>query len=190
MQFPKNESLLQYLQANLVSSPSAAPDAPTGHEVGDVDETSITVRWSKPLAPITGLLSLSLMLTMFNVLHVKGGKCADLNSMPVGYRVVYTPSVEGSSGSTELNLPNTATSVTLGDLRPGQLYNISIYAVEENLESEPVFVQVNTAGEPVLGTQTLKHHKILKTDFRSTKYAMNNRIKSICLSTRFGSCSK
>lgn len=67
-----------------------------------------------------------------------------------GYRVIYSSSLEGSS--IELNLPESATSVTLSDLEPGMPYNITIYAVEENQESTPIIIQQETTGVPRKGS--------------------------------------
>lgn len=141
---------------------SVAPDAPSDHEVEDVGETSILISWEKPLAPITGVLH---QLFQSQVII---WSLATLKPLPAlctpGYRVVYTPSVEGES--TELNLPDTATSVTLSDLLPGKLYNISIYAVEDTLESEPIFVQVHTTGDTLPGIRMIQISKRILWFFR------------------------
>lgn len=100
----------------LSTAQTTAPDSPPEYNIEHVDDTSIMVSWTKPQAPITG------------------------------YRVVYTPTLEGAS--TEILLPDTATSVTLTELFPGVEYNITIYAVEDSQESTPIIIQKETTGTP------------------------------------------
>ncbi|XP_055494286.1 fibronectin-like isoform X3 [Leucoraja erinacea] len=101
----------------LTTMPKTAPDAPTSPKVNMAEDTSITISWSKPQAPISG------------------------------YRVVYTPSMEGAS--TEINLPSTTTNLTLTDLNPGTKYIINIYSVEESQESAPLVILHSTTGNPI-----------------------------------------
>lgn len=147
--FPTTKHIVFFVFFNPHHVPYSAPDAPSDHEVEEVGETSILISWDKPLAPITGGLPQHYSIVADRRLTLTALRPL---SARAGYRVVYTPSVEGETH--ELNLPDTATSVTLSDLLPGKLYNISIYSVEDTLESEPIFVQVHTAGDTLPGRRT------------------------------------
>ncbi|CAM9683330.1 unnamed protein product [Lampetra planeri] len=101
----------------LITTQTTAPDAPQQYEVTEATDTSLVIRWIAPKAPIRG------------------------------YRIVFTPVEEGSRpelASTELTLPSESTSVTLSGLAPGITYNITLTAVGETQDSEPIFIQQST----------------------------------------------
>ncbi|MGH0156064.1 UNVERIFIED_CONTAM: hypothetical protein FKN15_046256 [Acipenser sinensis] len=128
----------------LTTSQTTAPDAPTNYNVGEVGETSIVIKWSRPAAPITALtpptdLNLESNPTTGELtVSWTDAKTPDAT----GYRVTCTPTGGQHGNSLEEFVKIGQNSCTLDNLSPGIEYNVSVYTVKDDMESMPVSTTV------------------------------------------------
>ncbi|KAA0722725.1 Fibronectin [Triplophysa tibetana] len=132
----------------LTTAQTTAPDRPTNHQVSDVRERSVVIRWSKPSAPITEEVQAPTDLQFNEVTDSKitmtwTGPPSEVS----GYRVTFAPASTDGRAQRPLSLPIMQNAYAeLTHLQPGTLYRFHIYAVSGSVDSEPLIGEKSTNG--------------------------------------------